>query len=125
METHPDGGRTVRIRTYLNGVRDLRRSYRARVDVDIATFLKRGAIAALPEAEGWHLLVVSAERTQENEALAVALDRLANRLMDDGPDFAAALAVTTDGARAALAVTARDAAPIARLRATLVAKGRR
>jgi hypothetical protein len=124
METHSDGGRTVRLRTYLNGVRDLRRTYRARADADMATFLKRGAIAALPKVEGWHLLVVSAERTRQDEALVVALDRLARRLMDDGPDFAAALAVTADGARAALAVTVRDVAQVARLRATLVAKGR-
>jgi hypothetical protein len=90
----------------------------------MATFLKRGAIAALPKVEGWHLLVVSAQRTRQDEALVVALDRLARRLMDDDPDFAAALAATADGARAALAVTVRDVAQVARLRATLVAKGR-
>lgn len=68
-------------------------------------FLKRGALAVLPKAEGWHLLVVSVARTSEAEPIAPALDRLARRLMRDGTNgFAAAPAATADGARAALAV---------------------
>jgi hypothetical protein len=44
--------------------------------------------------------------------------------MDEG-DVAAALAVTTNGARAALAAGTEDATRIERLRAALAAMGRR
>jgi hypothetical protein len=122
--THPNA-RTARIRIYHHEIHDLRRSFRARAGVDMARFLKRGALAALPRAEGWHMLVVAIERTREGEPVAPVLDALARRLMQGGPDFAAALAVTADGARAALAVSARDAARIARARAVFAAIGQR
>jgi hypothetical protein len=91
----------------------------------MAEFLKRAALAALPKPEGWHLLVVSMERTRANEAIAPMLDGLARRLMGDGADFAAALALTGDGARAALAITAKDAERIASIRSALAPAGRR
>jgi hypothetical protein len=127
METYPrpNDARTIRIRAYRNGVQDLSRTFRARSDANTAEFLKRGALAALPKPEGWHLLVVSIERTRQDEGIASMLDGLARRMMDGGPDFAAALAVTGDGARAALAVTAKDAERIAKLRSALAGKGRR
>jgi hypothetical protein len=74
-------------------------------------------------AEGWHLLVVSAERTSKDEHVAAALDRLARRHML-GRDLAAALAATADGVRAVLAMVAKDAPQIERLRAALAGKGR-
>jgi hypothetical protein len=124
--TGPDGARTVRVRAYRDGAaRDLRRAYRARGDADIAAVLKRAALAALAKAEGWHVLVVSAERSRAGEPVAAALERMARRLTrGKAPDFAAALAATADGARAALAVTAKDAARIARVRAAFAATGR-
>jgi hypothetical protein len=85
--------------------------------------MKRAALAGLPKAEGWRLLVVSVGRTNEAEAVAAILDRLARRHML-GRDRAAALAATADGARAVLAVAAEDAARIGRLRAALAGKGR-
>jgi hypothetical protein len=124
--TGPDGARTVRVRAYRDGgALDLGRVYRARADADIAAVLKRAALAALPRAEGWHVLVVSAERSRAGEPVAAALDRMARRLTSGkGPDFAAALAATADGARAALAVAAKDPARIARVRAAFAARGR-
>ena len=118
-----DGARAVRIRTYLGRVHDVRRTFRAPAGADLAAFMKRAALAALPKAEGWRLLVVSVERTNEAEAVAAILDRLARRHML-GRDRAAALAATADGARAVLAVAAEDAARIGRLRAALAGKGR-
>jgi hypothetical protein len=126
--TGPDGARTVRVRAYRDGgARDLGRAYRARADADIAALLKRAALAALPKAEGWHVVVVSAERSRAGEPVAAALDRLARRLTTGGgggPDLAAALAATADGARAALAVAAKDATRIARVRAAFAARCR-
>jgi hypothetical protein len=61
---------------------------------------------------------------------AAALDRLPRRLTtsggggSSGPGFAAALAATADGARAALAVAAEDPARIGRARAAFAAGGR-
>jgi hypothetical protein len=118
-----DGARAVRIRAYLGRVHDVRRTFRAPAGADLAAFMKRAALAALPKAEGWRLLVVSVERTNEAEAVAAILDRLARRHML-GRDRAAALAATADGARAVLAVAAEDAARIGRLRAALAGKGR-
>jgi hypothetical protein len=51
------------------------------------------------------------------------LNRLARREMG-GPDFAAALAATLDGARAVLAVGARDAMPVERVGSGLGGEGR-
>ena len=121
--TDPDRARAVRVRPYLGSVRDVGRTFRAPAGADPAAFMKRAALAALPKAEGWHLLVVSVERTSEGEAVAAVLDRLARRNMV-GRDCAAALAVTGDGARAVLAVGAEDAADIRRLRAALAGMGR-
>ncbi len=123
--TEPDRARAVRVRAYLGGrVRDVRWTFRAPTGADLAAFLKRAALAALPKTEGWHLLVVSVERTSEAEPVAAVLDRLARRHMGGGGgDFAAALAVTADGARAVLAIGANDAARVARLRAALAGTG--
>ena len=118
-----DGARAVRIRAYLGRVHDVRRTFRAPAGADLAAFMKRAALAALPKAEGWRLLVVSVGRTNEAEAVAAILDRLARRHML-GRDRAAALAATADGARAVLAVAAEDAARIGRLRAALAGKDR-
>ena len=116
--TEPDRVRAVRIRAYLGTVRDLKQTFRARAGADLAASMKRAALAALPTTEGWRLLVVSVERTSEAEAVAAVLDRLARRHMGAG-DSAAALAATLDGARAVLAVGAKDPARIERLRAAL------
>ena len=109
--TEPDGARAVRIRAYLGRVQDVRRTFRAPAGADLAAFLKRAALAALPKTEGWHLLVVSVERTSEAEPVAPVLDRLAQRHMV-GRDRAAARRaepqpilpsrpVTTDNSRCA------------------------
>jgi hypothetical protein len=119
--TGPDGARAVRIRAYLGRVQDVRRTFRAPAGADLAAFMKRAALAALPKSEGWHLLVVSVERTSEAEPVAPMLDRLARRHMV-GRDRAAALAATADGSRAVLAVGAKDAARIKRLRAALAGR---
>ena len=122
--TERDGARAFRVRAYLGGtVRDVRRSFRAQAGADLAAFLKRAALAALPKAEGWHLVVVSIERTSEEERVAPVLDRLARRHLGGG-GFAAALAATLDGARAVLAVGAKDPARIERLRAALTGQRR-
>ncbi len=105
-------------------VRDVRRTFQGPAGTDLAAFMKRCALTALPKIGGSHLLVVSVERTSEAEAVAPALDRLARRHMV-GRDRDAALAVTADGARAVLAVAARDAASVARLRAALAGMGGR
>ena len=73
--TEPDGARVVRVRAYLGGrVRDVRRTFRASAGADPAAFMKRCALAALPKSEGWHLFVVSVERTSEAEPVAAVLD---------------------------------------------------
>jgi hypothetical protein len=120
-DTEPDRARAVRIRTYLGRVRDVQRTFRVVADVDLAAAMKRAALAVLPKVEGWHLVVFSVERTSEAERVAPVLDRLARRHMGGG-DFAAAVAATLDGARAVLAVSAKDPARIARLRAALAGK---
>ena len=121
--TDPDRARAVRVRVYLGRVQDVGRTFRAPAGADLAAFLKRAALAALPKAEGWRFLVVSVERTGEAEPVAPVLDRLARRHMV-GPDRGAALAVAGDGARAVLAVGAKDAARVERLRAALAGTGR-
>ena len=121
--TEPDRARAVRVRAYLGTVRDVRRTFRAPAGADIAAFMKRAALAALPKAEGWRLVVFSVEWTSDAEPVALFLDRLARRHMG-GADFAAALAVTADGARAVLAVGAKDPARVERLRAALATTGR-
>lgn len=121
-----DAARTVRIRVHRGrSTYDARAARRVPDGADVTAFLKRGALAALPRAEGWHLLLVSAERTREGEAVAPVLARLARRFAASGgaQDCAAALAVTADGSRAALAVGARDPARLGRLRAALAAVG--
>ena len=124
--TEQDRARAVRIRAYRGGrVQDVRRTFRAPAGADLAAFLKRAALAALPKAEGWHFLVVSVERTSEGEAVAAVLDRLArHHMVEGGRDFGAALAVTADGGRAVLAVAAKDTVRIGRLRAALAGKVR-
>lgn len=125
VSSKTDEARTVRIRVYRERASyDVRAAYRAPADADIAAFLKRGALAVLRRKEGWHLLVVAVERTKEGEAIAPVLDRLARRVTLGERDAAAALAVTADGSRAALAVGTRDAAQSGRLRAALAAIGR-
>ena len=58
--------------------------------------MKRAALAAIPKAEDWRLVVFAVERTSEAERVAPVLDRLARRHMGrDG--FATALAATLDG----------------------------
>lgn len=121
--TEPDRARAVRVRAYRGTVSDVKRTFRAPAGADLAAFLKRCSLAALPKDAGWHLLVVSVERTGEDEAVATTLDRLARRHML-GRDRAAALAVTVDGGRAVLVVAAEDAAVIERLRVALAGKVR-
>ncbi|MBD0272981.1 MAG: hypothetical protein ICV73_13780 [Acetobacteraceae bacterium] len=122
--TEPDGARVVRVRAYLGGrVRDVRRTFRAPAGADLAALMKRAALAAIPKAEGWRLVVFSIERSSEDERVAPFLDRLARHHMG-GDGFAAALAATLDGARAVLAVGAKDPARIERLRAALASVGR-
>ena len=125
-DTEPNDARAARIRVYSGGrVQDVKRTYRAPAEADLAEFLKRCALAVLPKAEGWRLLVVSVARTEEFEAIAPVLDRLARRLVRGGArDFAAALAVTADGSQAALAVATKDAGRMESLRAALTAMGR-
>ncbi|HYZ22563.1 MAG TPA: hypothetical protein VE690_10440, partial [Rhodopila sp.] len=62
--------------------------------------------------------VFTVERTVAGERIAAVLDRLARREMGS-PEFAAALAVTLDGASAVLAAAARDAAQVERVRSAL------
>jgi hypothetical protein len=122
MDTKPDRARAVRIRAYLGGrVRDVQRTFRVSADADLAAAMKRAALAAIPKAEGWHLVVFSVERTGEAEQVTPVLDRLARRHMG-GDGFAASLAATLDGARAVLAVGAKDAALIERLRSALAGR---
>ncbi|MBW8268081.1 hypothetical protein [Caldovatus aquaticus] len=122
----PDDSRAVRVRVYRGRAHyDAKAIHRAPEGADLTAFLKRGALAALPRAAGWHLVVLSVERTRAGEALAPMLDRLARRLTRTAPpDTVAALAVAGDGARAVLAVGARDAAWIGRLRTALGGIGR-
>jgi hypothetical protein len=122
--TEPDRARAVRVRAYFGGrVRDVRRTFRVPADADLAAAMKRAALVAIPERDGWRRVVFSVERTSEDERVAPVLDRLARRHMGGG-DCAAALAATLDGARAALAVGAKDPARIERLRAALAGRGR-
>ena len=101
----------------------MRRTFRVPAGTDLAASMRRAALAALPKAEGWRLVVFSVERTIEEEAVAAVFDRLARRHML-GRNRAAALAATVDGGRAVLAVAARNAAVIERLRAALAGEGR-
>lgn len=121
--TDPNRARAVRVRAYQGTALDVKRTFRVPADADLAAFLKRAALAALPKAEGWRNVVFSVERTGEDEVVAAFLNRLARRHML-GRDGAAALAATADGGRAVLAVTARDTAVIEGLRAALAGKGR-
>jgi hypothetical protein len=119
----PNRVRAVRIRAYLGEPRDLKRTFRVAADADLGAFMKRAALAVLPKDEGWLLVVFSVERTSEDEQVAPFLDRLARRHMHE-QDFAAALVATLDGARAVLAVSARDKAVIERLRTALAGRHR-
>jgi hypothetical protein len=110
--------RSVRVRSYRESVRDASRTFRLSADADVRAALKRVALAAVPKVEGWTLRVFTVERTAAGEQVAAVLDRLARREMG-GPDFAAALAATLDGASAVLEVAARDAMRIERVRAAL------
>ncbi|MDI3307684.1 MAG: hypothetical protein QJR07_11345 [Acetobacteraceae bacterium] len=110
--------RSVRVRSYREGVHDVSRTFRLTADADVPAALKRAALAAVPKIEGWTLRVFTVERTAAGERVAVVLDRLARREMG-GPDFAAALAATLDGVSAVLAVVARDARRVERVRSAL------
>src|SRR5690348_1882746 len=110
--------RSVRVRSYRESVRDASRTFRLSADADVRAALKRAALAAVPKVEGWTLRVLTVERTAAGEQVAAVLDRLARREMG-GPDFAAALAATLDGASAVLAVAARDATRVERVRSAL------
>jgi hypothetical protein len=117
----PNRARAVRMRANLGEPRDVRRTFRVPADADLGAFMKRAALAVLPKDEGWLLVVFSVERTSEGEQVAPFLDRLARRHMRE-KDFAAALVVTLDGARAVLAVGARNKALIERLRTALAGR---
>jgi hypothetical protein len=119
----PNRARAVRMRAYLGEPRDLRRTFRVPADADLGAFMKRAALAVLPKDQGWLLVVFSVERTSEGEQVAPLLDRLARRHMR-GEDFAAALVATLDGARAVLAVSAKDKMLIERLRTALACQRR-
>ena len=119
----PNRALAVRIRAYLGEPRDVRRTFRVPADADLGAFMKRAALAVLPKDEGWLLVVFSVERTSEGEQVASFLDRLARRHMG-GQDFAAALVATLDGARAVLAVSAKDKVLIERLRTALAGRRR-
>ena len=106
---------SVRVRSYRESVRDVGRTFRLSADADVRAALKRAALAAVPKVEGWTLRVFTIERTAAGERVAAVLDRLARREMGS-PDFAAALAATLDGASAVLAVAARDARRVERMR---------
>src|SRR4051812_39096391 len=95
--------RSIRVRSYRESVRDASRTFRLSADADVRAALKRAALAAVPKAEGWTVRVFTLERTAAGEHVAAVLDYLA-RLAMGGPDFAAALAATLDGASAVLAV---------------------
>ncbi|MFL5285922.1 MAG: hypothetical protein ACJ8AW_34340 [Rhodopila sp.] len=110
--------RSVRVRSYRVSVRDASRTFRLSADADVRAALKRVALAAVPKVEGWTIRVFTVERTAAGEHVAAVLDRLARREMG-GPDFAAALAATLDGAIAVLAVAGTDAARIERVRSAL------
>jgi len=110
--------RSVRVRSYRESVRDASRTFRLSADADVLATLKRAALAAVPQVEGWTLRVFTVERTATGERVAAVLDRLARREMG-GPDFAAALAATLDGASAVLAIAARDATRVERVRSAL------
>jgi len=110
--------RSVRVRSYREDIRDAGRTFRLSADADIRAALKRAALAAIPKVEGWTLHVFTVVRTAEGERVAAVLDRLARREMG-GPEFAAALAATLDGGSAVLAVAARDATRVERVRSGL------
>lgn len=116
--TDPALSRLVRVRSYGVEIRDAGRTFRLAADADIRAALKRAALAAVPKIEGWTLRVFTVDRTAEGERVAAVLDRLARREMG-GPDFAAALAATLDDASAVLAVAARDARRVERVRSGL------
>ncbi|WP_458095489.1 hypothetical protein [Roseomonas sp. WA12] len=116
--TDPALSRLVRVRSYGAEIRDAGRTFRLAADTDIRAALKRAALAAVPKIEGWTLRVFTVDRTAEGERVAAVLDRLARREMG-GPDFAAALAATLDDASAVLAVAARDARRVERVRSGL------
>jgi hypothetical protein len=115
--------RSVRVRSYRESVRDASRTFFLSADADVRAALKRAALAAVPKVEGWTLCVFTVERTTAGERVAAVLDRLARREMGS-PDFAAALAATLDGASAVLAVAAREAAHVERVRSALGGAGR-
>ena len=110
--------RSVRVRSYREGIRDAGRTFRLSADADVRAALKQAALAAVPKVEGWTLRVFTVERTAAGEHIATVLDRLARREMGS-PDFAAALAATLDGASAVLAVAVRDAMRVDRVRFAL------
>ena len=116
--TDAAASRSLRVRSYGEGIRDVGRTFLLPADADVRAALKRAALAAVPKAEGWTLRVFTLERTAAGERVAAVLDRLARREMS-GPGFAAGLAATLDGASAVLAVAALDAARVERLRSAL------
>ena len=110
--------RSVRVRFYRGNVREASRTFRLSADADVRSALKRATLAAVPKIEGWTLHVFTVERTAAGERIAAVLDRLARREMGSR-GFAAALAATLDGASAVLAVTAKDAKRVERVRSAL------
>lgn len=114
--------RSVRVRLYVDTIRDAGRIFRLAPGVDIRTALKRAALAAVPKVEGWTLRVFTLERTKEGERVTVPLDRLARAAMG-GPDFVAALAATLDGSTVDLAVAARGLKRVEQVSARLGSTG--
>jgi hypothetical protein len=113
-----DRARTIRVRLYRDAVQDLRAPFRLAPGEELRGALRRAALAALPRTPGWAIRVVSLQRTESGEKLALVLDGLARREMGGG-DFAAAVAATEDGAMAVLAATALQARPLDRLAGAL------
>ncbi|TCZ64877.1 hypothetical protein [Roseicella aquatilis] len=116
--TDSAASRCIRVRAYRDGIRDAGRTFRLAPGADLDAALRRAALAAVPKVEGWTIRVFAVERTAAGERIAAVLDHLARRAMG-GPDLAAALAATLDGARAVLVVGARDARRVEAVRAAL------
>jgi len=118
--TEATSSRSVRVRTYRQGIRDASRTYHLSAGADIRAALTRAALAAVPQTESWTLRAFTVERTAPGERITAVLDLLAHREMG-GAGFAAALAATFDDVTAVLAIMARgDAACIERVRSALV-----
>lgn len=109
---------SVRVRAYRESIHDASRTFHLAANVDVRAAVKRAALAAVPEVEGWTRRVFTLERTDPREHVAIVLDQLARREMGI-PDFAAAVAATLDGTYAVLAAAAKDATRLERMRSAL------